>query len=50
MENNTDFLQFTEAVNADADLTVDAGKKNAYNEYMNISEKEDQKTINMKKH
>ena len=45
MENNPDLLQVAEVLNADAYLTAYANKINEDYENMNITEKEDQNTV-----
>ena len=45
MKNNPDLLQVSEVVNVDADLTVDESKINSNDVNMEISEKEEQNTV-----
>ena len=44
MKNNPIFLQVSEVVNTDADLTVDASKIHEDDDNMNILVQEEQKT------
>ena len=45
MKNNPDLLQVSEVLNVDADLTVDESKINSNDVNMEISEKEEQNTV-----
>ena len=45
MINNLDVLQVSEVENADVDLNANASKTNKEYDKMNISDKEEQKTV-----